>query len=260
MGLLLSHKRKLRIYPDMLTVAGEGDFEHTGGGLRDEIKVFSAASRYRLFRTLHKLEFKTVTFCTLTYPGEYPTDSRIYKAHLKEYRRRFEIWYGKTPAVWRLEFQKRGAPHYHIMYLDAPFIPIRDWCELWHDVIHSNDPAHLINGVDVKLVTGGSESALVASYLAKYVAKVDDRLSDCMRVKIGRWWGKWNIKEEQPIEVECLDYQAGQVVDRLINARKKQAWYPVDNTLCSVLGETMGTNDFRKLAIGFILEVLQAKK
>jgi hypothetical protein len=244
----------------MITSGGPGNMEPSGGGVRGEIQVFSAKSRYRLFQTLHKLEFKTVTFCTLTYPAEFPTDAKVYKAHLKEYRRRFELWFGKYPAVWRLEFQKRGAPHYHIMYLDAPFINIQDWCELWHDVIRSNDPAHLKNGVDVKLVTGGAESKLVASYLAKYVAKIDDRIQSCMKINPGRWWGKWNIAEEKPIEVDCRDYQAEEIIKTILDARKQPGWEPVDYSLCSVLGETMGTGEFRKLAIGVILKVLDPVK
>lgn len=259
MGLLLSHKRKLRIFPDMVTSAAVGEGGPGGGGGRGDIQVFSRKSRFRLFQTLHKLEFNRVTFCTLTYPKEFPTDAKVYKAHLKEYRRRFEIWFGKVPAVWRLEFQRRGAPHFHIMYLDAPFIPLETWCELWSDVIHTDNPIHRKIGVDVKLVTGGKEGKLVAAYLAKYVAKVDDRLTECVKTKPGRWWGKWNITESPPVEIECLDYQAEQVIAALLDARKAPGWTPEDYTVCTIMGESMGTAEFRSKAIKTVLEVLKAK-
>lgn len=257
MGLLLPHKRKLKIFPDMLTLSLSERAEKSGGGKRGDIEVFSAESRFRLFRLIHQLEFKQVTFCTLTYPIDFPTEARVYKAHLKEYRRRFEARYGKIKGVWRLEYQKRGAPHYHIMYLDCPFIPILDWCSLWSDVIHTSDANHRKIGVDIKLITGGQESKLVAHYLAKYVAKLDNRISGCVAIKPGRWWGKWNIEPEPPIEIELIDYQAEILVNALLDARKVKGWEPADYSLCSVLGETMGTGDFRAHAVKAVLEILK---
>lgn len=256
MGLLLAHKRKISVYPDMVSISQGEDVEQKGGGRRKEIQVFSADSRFRLFRLLHRLEFDKVTFCTLTYPAVFPTEKAVYKANLKEYRRRFEDRFGRVPAVWRLEFQARGAPHYHIMYLDAPYVDIHDWCYLWSDVIHTYDMAHRLVGVDVKLVTSGKESKLVAFYLAKYVAKIDKRDPNCIKIKPGRWWGKWNITEAHPIQIELFDYQAEIITAALLEGRTGQTWRPADYSLCSVLGETMGTNTFQKSAVKVILDVI----
>jgi len=256
MGLLLPHIRTIRVFPDILTVSQPPQGEQSGGGKRGDIQVFSAESRFRLFRLIHKLEFSQVTFCTLTYPKDFPTEAKVYKGHLKEYHRRFDKKYGPIPGVWRLEYQKRGAPHYHIMYLDCPFIPIDDWCNLWADVVGSSDPNHRKIGVDVKLVTGGKESKLVCHYLAKYVAKTDNRLKDCILIKPGRWWGKWNIAEPSPIEIQVLDYEAEIITAALLDGQKAQVWRPADYSICSVMGETMGTAEFRKSAIKVILGVL----
>lgn len=255
MGLLLSHKRKLMVYPDMVTVSLPGGGGRVGGGKRGEVKVFSSDSRRRLFQLLHKLKFERVTFCTLTYPAEFPTDARRYKAHLKEYRRRFELRWGKIPAVWRLEFQERGAPHYHLMYLDAPFIPLADWCALWSDVIHTKDENHRKIGVDVKLVTQSKEAKLIASYLGKYVAKVDERIGAEDDRKPGRWWGEWNIQEVVPIEIEVMDWEAGRIVTELVsNRRGDSSWEPSDPTLCTVFGDRMGSDDFEHVVIRATIE------
>ena len=229
----------------MFTLSSAGGAGGAGGGKRGEIQIFSRQSRFRLFKLLHQLEFNRITFMTLTYPEDFPTDPKVFKAHLKEFRRRFERTWGKIKAVWRLEFQKRGAPHYHIMYLDGPFIPIANVCLMWAEVIHSEDPNHKKIGVDIKLVAGKTSQRLVASYLAKYIAKVDTRIIGKVFNKVGRWWGKWNIEEVKPTEILIMDYQAENLTKRILELRSLNSWVPNDLTLCSILGETMGGNDFR---------------
>jgi hypothetical protein len=251
MGLLLSHKRKLRVWNDMLSVSGIHENEPAGGGKRGEVSIFSAASRYRLFRQLHQLKFKTVTFITLTYPGEFPVESRIYKANLKEWRRRFESSFGPIRAIWRLEFQARGAPHFHIMYLDCPFIPVYDLCYLWKSVVHTFDMAHEVNGVDLKLITDGGQQALIASYLAKYIAKIDGRTGKNEFNHVGRWWGRWNIVDQEPLEFEVSDREAERIVTTTLGSRLgNQQWEPMDPTLCSVFGSGMGSDEFGKFVSG----------
>jgi hypothetical protein len=252
MGLLLAHKRKLKVWGDMLSVSLIGDSEKVGGGKRGEISVFSADSRFRLFRTLHQLEFKRVTFMTLTYPGEFPTDKRIYKGHLKEFRRRFEKAYGKISAVWRLEFQERGAPHFHIMFLDCPFVGVKDLCWMWKCVTHTWDMAHELLGVDVKLVTDRSEKRLIAKYLGKYIAKVDERKVKNDTRDVGRYWGKWNIVDPQPVEYEIGDWEAGRIVGVILGSDlASTTWRPVDPTMCTVFGDCMGGGEFGQFVRGY---------
>lgn len=260
MGLLLPHKRTLRVYPDMISVSPPSSGGQAGGGKRNEIKVFSSESRYRLIRMMHTLEFDRVTFATLTYPADFPTEAKKYKAHLKEYRRRFERLYGPLRAVWRLEFQKRGAPHYHLMYLNAPFIAVTDWCGMWSDVIKTKDENHRKIGVDVKLVASGGENRLVMSYLAKYVGKVDNATSNSRTEKPGRWWGKWNLEEQIPIEISLGSRQAESVVSYALASRRcGDTWEPTDRTVCTVFGEHMGSGSFRSNIVRFVDEAFSPK-
>jgi hypothetical protein len=256
-GLLLPHKRKLRLWNDCLSVSPDCDFERSGGGLRGDVKNFSKDSRYRLFKLLHQLSFEKVTFITLTYPLDFPTDKKIYKAHLKEWRRRIEHAYGKKQCIWRLEFQKRGAPHYHLLYLDFGFVHVQVLCNLWHSITHSTSEAHRRNGVDIKLCTNGKQGALIASYLAKYVAKPDERKQIDVKEKPGRWWGKWNIEESEPVEIEMQDYQAAQVVKKMLDGRKDKRWEPMDPSICTVMGDTMGNNLFKNRVLQIIANGLQ---
>lgn len=58
------------------------------------------------------IEFKSLI--TLTYPSVWPESGKICKEHLNTFlvwlRNRYDVSY-----IWIVEFQTRGAPHYHIM-------------------------------------------------------------------------------------------------------------------------------------------------
>ena len=244
-SLILSHKRKLRIWGDMMSVSGMQEVERSGGGKRGDVEVFSAGSRYRLFRLLHQLTFESVCFMTLTYPDQFPTSPSVYKAELKEFHRRFEVEYPAVQCVWRLEFQKRGAPHYHLMLLD--WVPdddgVVEW--IWKCTCHTWDMAHELLGVNYELIVDSSQQRLVAHYLAKYIAKVDQTEIKHDTRKCGRWWGKWNIADPEPVEFEVSDWEAERIVTIAIDSRMgDQRWKPIDPTICTVFGDSMGSGLF----------------
>lgn len=251
-SLILSHKRKLRVWNDMFSVSGVGECEHVGGGRRGEIEIFSAGSRYRLFRLLHQISFTEVCFMTLTYPEDFPTDPRIYKANLKEFHRKFEVEFPGVQAVWRLEFQRRGAPHYHIMFLD--WHPNDDglveW--FWKATCHTWDMAHELLGVNYELIVNSDQQRLIAHYLAKYIAKVDQTEVKNANVKCGRWWGKWNISDPSPVESEISDWEAERIVAVALSSRVgNQGWEPIDATICTVFGDSMGCGLFGEFVRGY---------
>jgi len=260
MGLLLPHILRLRISSDLLSVSEPIERQRSGGGKRGDIKAFSSESRLRLFKLMHTLKFKRCTFITLTYPLDFPTDPKIYKSHLQKWRYEIEKRYGKFQTIWRLEFQKRGAPHYHLLCLDAPFVDVFDLSNLWADITESTSQIHRKIGVDVKLVASGNDARLIMAYLAKYVGKIDDRPNIELERGVGRWWGKWNIKEEPPIEID-LPINIGQVViDRLLEIRKDKKWIPQDKKNCTILGESMGTDDYLKVVINTVNLVSQDRE
>ncbi|NIB31079.1 hypothetical protein HBB16_04100 [Pseudonocardia sp. MCCB 268] len=55
---------------------------------------------------------------SLTYPGDWETvvpTGPVLKAHMKALRKRYlRAWGGDWACVWKLEFQRRGAPHVHV--------------------------------------------------------------------------------------------------------------------------------------------------
>jgi hypothetical protein len=190
-------------------------------------------------------EFERVTFVTLTYPSEFPQDISVSKRHLREFRRRWEVRWGKVRAIWRLEFQERGAPHYHVMYLDSPFTPIKELCAMWHSVIHAKTESGLSNGVDLKLIVKSREKRLIVTYVSKYIAKVDERVDKNEFTKIGRYWGRWNIKEKAPLVYEIPSRQAFCLVRyaALVGGGNKP-YEPSDPTNCTIFGNSLGSGKF----------------
>lgn len=173
-----------------------------GGGRRGKIGGFSRESRRRLMCLLNSVDRSRVPhplFFTLTYPGEWPRDPQVWKAHLRAFRERMRRRYGKFPAVWRLEFQRRGAPHFHLLvFLDVSRPALRGFVSRsWYGVVGSGDEDHLKAGTQVVRVHSWRG---VRSYAAKYLGKVegDDRDPD---QSIGRFWGVWN-KDLLPITAE----------------------------------------------------------
>lgn len=245
MGLLLPHIRTVYLYADMMIVKGSGSGEALGGGKRKAISEFTGESRFRLFQLLHSLTYETVTFVTLTYPKVFPVDGKEFKAHLKAFRRRVERIWGKMRAVWRLEFQKRGAPHYHIIYLDAPFMPVENLCSIWCDVIRTDDLNARKISVDVKAVVKSNQQRLVMTYLSKYAAKLEGGGVPEGTVNVGRFWGKWNIEVgEAGIFYLTSDEAASLVGDVVHSDDSRGAWEPARLDVCTVFGASMGSDGF----------------
>jgi hypothetical protein len=89
------------------------------------------------------------------------------------------------------------------------------------------------------------------------VAKPDERKQIDVKEKPGRWWGKWNIEESEPVEIEMQDYQAAQVVKKMLDGRKDKRWEPMDPSICTVMGDTMGNNLFKNRVLQIIANGLQ---
>jgi len=106
---------------------------------------------------------------TLTYPHSFPKESSTYKRHFQTFSKRLRRTFPHSSAIGKLEFQKRGAPHYHLIVLGVPFMA-RQWlAHAWTEVVNSGDAKHLRAGTQV-VRCHSSRKAI--TYAAKYVAKI----------------------------------------------------------------------------------------
>lgn len=145
---------------------------------RSKIIKFSKRSAKRLRHTIRNSEDIWKVFITLTYPENYPCDGREVKAHLNaflQWLRRQSIKY-----IWVLEFQERGAPHYHIIASD--FIDKNELSNKWYQIVGSGDERHLKAGTQIQLVKSKKH---LYGYLSNYIKKLTQKI----RLKDLRMWG-----------------------------------------------------------------------
>jgi hypothetical protein len=161
---------------------------------RADITCFSSKSRQRLRMTLARVDQRRggkAAFCAMTYPNEFSLDAAIFKGHLDVFGKRFLRAYPDAGFFWKLEFQKRGAPHFHVIAFGLhlqektrALCRFREWlAETWFEVVNSGDSKHLAAGTSAELMRS---SVAILRYCAGYVSKSDQTL---VGFKVGRYWG-----------------------------------------------------------------------
>ena len=226
---------------DLLNGPDDDEPDHAGRGVVTE---FSRASRRRLGRKVASLDWgsairpgERMCMITLTWPRDWrgcvPTPSDAYK-QLRALSKRFERATG-TPlrCVWKREFQRRGAPHYHLLAVVPPTIgdrQFRDWLShTWYEVVASGDERHLAAGTGVDWSEGlrCSDARRAAAYLVGYTVgskghqhhAPDDWTND--GGSVGRWWGVFGL-EEATAEVRVSERQlieAKRLLRRLLRSQ-----------------------------------------
>lgn len=149
---------------------------------RSKIIKFSWRSARRLRHLVRNSEDTWKAFITLTYPQEYPCKGRETKAHLNaflQFLRRKGI-----KSLWVLEFQSRGAPHYHVIVSD--FIPKEEIAESWYKIVGSGDEKHLRAGTGIGMVRSKQR---LYGYLSSYIKKLDQKIPPKGFEDVGRFWG-----------------------------------------------------------------------
>jgi len=153
-----------------------------GGGRRGRVKGFSKGSRRRLMRLFASLNqrISPPIFITLTYPAEWPEEPWVWKRHLDTFCKRVLRRWPRAAIIWRLEFQRRGAPHFHLLVFNVRFIP-KEWLSsAWNEVVRGGRE-HRAAGTRVERVRSWKG---VFSYVSKYMAKVEE-----VDGYTGRVWG-----------------------------------------------------------------------
>lgn len=187
-------------------VRKEGIGGQVGGGKRGIITGFSMGSRRRLMRMIAKTRKSELpAFVTLTYPGEFTEDPLVWKKNLRAFFARMKRKYPQACAIWKLEFQKRGAPHYHLLVWGVEWYKLLDFVpSAWYKVVKSGDIRHLLAGTQVQRVRSWRG---VMAYASKYLGKLGSVPSDAP----GRFWGVMAgecIPWAQMIETALSDRQA----------------------------------------------------
>ena len=144
-----------------------------GRPTRGRITSFSDASRSRMMLASNRLPVGSPHFLvTLTYPAEFPTELSVIKADRRTFMKRLQRAFPSVVVLWKLEFQRRGAPHYHLIVANsgASVAGMREWVRrAWYEVVGSGDERHLMAGTQVDRLR--STAAYLCGYLKKFGRK-----------------------------------------------------------------------------------------
>jgi hypothetical protein len=185
-----------------------------------EITSWSTRSRSRMTRRLCELDYAPLlkdhdsipVMITLTYPGDWLTvapDGKAVKKHMAMFRRRwYRRWATQPVGPWKLEFQRRGAPHVHLLtVLPGGSSQFRAWLSAtWADVVNHPDPVqrmkHEMAGTGVDFATGlrSRDPRRIAVYFTKHGSFVAKEYQNVVPKQWqvrgkgpGRFWGIWGL-------------------------------------------------------------------
>lgn len=180
-------------------------FDDAEASSRSEITAWSAKSRVNMSRTLASLDYSgwsrddgALAMVTLTLPGDWvplaPDGKTFKKLVIDKFRKRFVRSVGPWRLLWKLEFQRRGAPHFHaLMRVPAMVgeVTFETWLsQTWADVVdaskeidtvdadgvgHSEYSRHLSAGTGVDFSGKDfSDPRRIAMYFLGHSAKTQD--------------------------------------------------------------------------------------
>lgn len=162
------------------------------GCTRSAIVAFSVGAAGRMRRYLRECMAEYDQMVTLTYPGFFPSNGKIVKEHLRRFLQEIRREYvrthnddGKHSSFWFLEFQGRGAPHFHIF---TTWTPNKDWvARTWYRIVDSEDERHLQAGTRVEFLRKGRAATI--KYASKYAIKQEQKEVPNEYQNVGRFWG-----------------------------------------------------------------------
>lgn len=148
---------------------------------KNDIKGFSQNSRRRFVKQLAHINlnfYASPLFLTLTYRNTLPKDSNELRTQLNLFLTKLRRMNTKFHYVWRLEFQKRGAPHFHLILFPFQNVRKQDVCKYendirlaWRSTLKSWDSSMQKYSVRLDKLEGRRN---VFSYISKYATKPDE--------------------------------------------------------------------------------------
>jgi hypothetical protein len=170
---------------------------------RGVVKGISNKSRGRLIKLLAKVNRPDApVFITLTY-REYTDNFEEWKADLNRFVCSFRYHFPTLAGIWRLEFQERGAPHYHLLLWlgeRSTVGGVEDTARnCWLNAIGQHSRANQEHGITVEHVADFRECAF---YISLYAAKDAQDRKD---IQTGREWGCWGKERLNLLPIETLN-------------------------------------------------------
>lgn len=202
------------------------------------VLYWSDKSKSRMIRVFAELDYTPIVIpgrrpglVTLTLPGDWlavAPDAKAWKKLRDKFAKRWVRAWGEPPAgIWKTEFQRRGAPHWHfftsvpvgarageLRMLGERYRPavgdgllFREWLSaVWADVVDHPDPVerakHERAGTNFDDGLKFTDPKRVAVYFAKYSVSAAKEYQNMPPAEwrgpgegVGRFWGYWGLQK-----------------------------------------------------------------
>ena len=135
-------KRRVRLHYEGTLIRIDGipgweQYEDIRRAKRGAVSGYSAKARSRMLALVASLNAAIhPQFVTLTYPHEWDRDPLAWKSDLDTFGKWLLRCYPSASFVWKLEPQKRGAPHFHLLVYGVPFLPWQIVAVRWAEIVN----------------------------------------------------------------------------------------------------------------------------
>ena len=184
---------------------------------RADVKVFSRRSRRRLAFVASNTDIRFTSMLTLTYPKQFPNDGKDVKYNLKMFIKELRRKVPDVSILWFLEFQRRGAPHIHILIRGVRvYRPMQEWVsKTWYRICRTGDIKHLAAGTRLERVKSPNGAR---NYTVKYAHKMVQKSVPAAYRNVGRFWGhSRDVKPVMRCQMQCTN-------DDLAGALESGGW------------------------------------
>jgi len=192
----------------------------------DDIKKFSEKSRKHLFNIFNCLEYSEYgipCFVSATWHYDAPSERTALKSDLEKFVKMLKRGLPEFHAIWKLEYQKRGAPHFHFILLplektEKMYTPEREKFikEKWLSLKKCKCKSCASYGIK----TVNCETYRMSiSYISKEIAKVENNYFDH---DLGRIWGtSQNMRMNHKLLLPCPIELYHKIIDRKLEENFK---------------------------------------
>lgn len=261
--------------------AGSRTFNTPGVGVLDAwdapapsrtISEWSSRSRNRMRQAFASVDFgplqesgHPLAMVTLTYPGDWlavAPSGKVVKAHLRALQMRYKRAVGiPLRGAWKLEFQRRGAPHFHVLMPVPAMVKGRTFeawlSDAWADIVSAGHcgctgggvccerARHVLagTGVDFGTTARSTDPRRLGIYFLKHSTKdsggkeyqhnvprewlCDENGEATPDRGPGRFWGFWGLpKLVEAVELDAADlWTAKRTLRRVADAKARAITY-----------------------------------
>lgn len=211
-----------------------------GNGRKEKpVKTLSLKSRSNLAFLITETNIKFQSMLTLSYPKTFPLSGKTVKSHWNRLRINLQRWFENLSYVWVLEFQKRGAPHLHVLLSVVPtFTDRRRIAHKWAEIT-TKDNQEVYLGVynvhkhakawePIKKTDGAKR------YILKYALKTYQKTVPAQFQDVGRFWGtSYDVRRNIPDPTIAIEADE-KMVRTLLKGHSVESWENLPTILFGV--------------------------